>query len=97
MAVTMTIRFLVALSMPIFDIFATGYVNLLFLALCCLHWFDLPTPVAVAVTNVSKEHQANLHQFNIYSPFTQAPTKLIASPSAPTMRISFASLIFSIF
>ena len=96
MAVSMTIRFLVGDSMPISDIIATGFVNLLLLSLCCLHWFDLPTPVAVTVTNISKEHQANLHQFNIYSPFNQAPTKLIASPSAPTMRISFASLISSI-
>ena len=67
MAVSMTIRFLVGDSMPISDIIATGFVNLLFLALCCLHWFDLPTPVAVTVTNISKEYQANLHQFNIYS------------------------------
>ena len=52
MAVTMTIHFLMAVTIPI--IMAMIEVFLLFLALCCLHWFDLPTPMAVSMTNISK-------------------------------------------
>ena len=73
MTVPMTICFLVGVSMHIPVRMAVVELKFLFLALCCLHWFDLPTPVTVAVTNVSKEQHSNLHQFNVCFFFQSGP------------------------
>ena len=76
MAVTMTIHLIVtflfgcirsSMAVPMTIIMAMLEVFLIFLALfCLLHWSDLPTPVAVTVTNVSKQQHSNLQQTNVY-------------------------------
>ena len=73
MAVTMTIHLIVtflfgcirsSMAVPMTISMAMLEVFLLFLALCCLHRFDLSTSVAVSVANISKQQHSNLHQTN---------------------------------